>query len=1115
VAGTQTEEVRLAMGWNGGVSLAVWMGGVAVELDCARRAHISTEEDTVPPRRIYHALCDAFDRRLVLDIFAGASAGGLNSAFLGAAIHRGRRLHPDFMREKWLKIGDFGGLLQPTNKPTPTSVMQGEVFEEALLAAFTDLMTPRANATLEDPDLCALPPAQASLPSSRPLLDIQTTNVVGRQYGFRDAWNRELVAREYRAPFRFRKDAQFTPFNLAAAARASASFPAAFEPFTIKETALEVAGLSVDVRPEAAGQPARQTQVQARHAIDGGLLENAPIRQAIELIPSRPASGPVKRFVCYVNANPSSRAADATDPDPPALRDVLAYVVNLPRVGRDIDQLDAITDAARRGAANAETVKALVGVSQESLVATARALFNSYRQRRAVAAIEEILAAPLRPASFELAERVLQATDNGALLPWLPVSLDTPASGAAWRWGFRAAQRVLYLQLDVLAGALRAAVETDAFDNVAQTVYGARAPIDSAIAAIDRAHEAFLEEPGLAVRVAGLPTSVDVNDKREALAVLETIFSNYRDDNVYQPVKTATETFYTAAKTLAEAGTFPFSLEQLFGIAGERAPDALTEPAFDHFLERALAIEVVRRAFVDDADIDAAQTLRFIQLAPNAAVRIFTAAPVSKTGPADGEAKLTGIRLGHFAGFYRRSWRANDFMWGRLDAIARIVDLLVDPHWNIRLPATAAPWSRLAEALVADGPEVEASDQRKLVHEALLDAQTEAADLRPEVATYLAGEPIPGPDEVAALRECVSHALEIDLGPGPDSTCGFLTRVLCARAAQYEVLRQELPVLVQETRGDLDLGCFTQPFRWETEGSLISCLEDLRKYEGDDALPVRLGRDSGDESASALALRTVAHTVLVALAALPGISMPLSRITTPGRLPFLSIAGLAARSLLANLAVVLSFGAASFYLTARIITSDNHGKHDVLLGELVSPPVLTMAVAGLVVIGVLLVPVWRAVRTSKRLRNAFWSVLLLLSGGAIAVGAGIATIGTAQTLTGSGGFNPGRWVLAAVFIAAGLGVTGARHLKTLQAVVEKFRQARTWATSLISIVAASIVLVWSAPHVVHALNDGGWHPIAAVPALLSMPLLVAYAFASGWGKTALSALGWLKGRLTT
>ena len=33
----EVEEVRLAMALNGGVSLAIWMGGCAVELDCARR----------------------------------------------------------------------------------------------------------------------------------------------------------------------------------------------------------------------------------------------------------------------------------------------------------------------------------------------------------------------------------------------------------------------------------------------------------------------------------------------------------------------------------------------------------------------------------------------------------------------------------------------------------------------------------------------------------------------------------------------------------------------------------------------------------------------------------------------------------------------------------------------------------------------------------------------------------------------------------------------------------------------------------------------------------------------------------------------------------------------
>ena len=45
------EEVRVAMALNGGVSLAIWMGGCAVELDAARRAHATAE------RPVYTALC--------------------------------------------------------------------------------------------------------------------------------------------------------------------------------------------------------------------------------------------------------------------------------------------------------------------------------------------------------------------------------------------------------------------------------------------------------------------------------------------------------------------------------------------------------------------------------------------------------------------------------------------------------------------------------------------------------------------------------------------------------------------------------------------------------------------------------------------------------------------------------------------------------------------------------------------------------------------------------------------------------------------------------------------------------------------------------------------------
>jgi hypothetical protein len=44
----------------------------------------------------------------------------------------------------------------------------------------------------------------------------------------------------------------------------------------------------------------------------------------------------------------------------------------------------------------------------------------------------------------------------------------------------------------------------------------------------------------------------------------------------------------------------------------------------------------------------------------------------------DGLAKVTGQRCGHFAAFFKKSWRANDIMWGRLDASYELVDMLVD-----------------------------------------------------------------------------------------------------------------------------------------------------------------------------------------------------------------------------------------------------------------------------------------------------------------------------------------------------------------------------------------------------------------------------------------------------
>src|SRR5215218_2243836 len=278
------EEVRLAIALNGGVSLAVWMGGCAVELDRARRA------GTQQPSRIYDALCECFKRRLVIDLLSGTSAGGINGALLGAAMSSGRRLDPGFVRDCWIDLGDMGALLHSTSEESPTALMDGQKFHQDLASIFKAILgTDEGVPGFKESALPEDAPDRGLVPS----LDITMTDVIGVERRFRDYWGGELIAREHRPRFQFRQAQHFTPEALADAARTTASFPVAFEPWRISGDARILAGLS---RPT--------------YAIDGGLLDNAPIRRALDLIPTKTATTVVRRYFCYVNADPTLREDD-------------------------------------------------------------------------------------------------------------------------------------------------------------------------------------------------------------------------------------------------------------------------------------------------------------------------------------------------------------------------------------------------------------------------------------------------------------------------------------------------------------------------------------------------------------------------------------------------------------------------------------------------------------------------------------------------------------------------------------------------------------------------------------------------------------------------------------
>ena len=114
----ETRELRLGVVCYGGVSLAIYMHGTTKELHRVVKASAlldrdAAEADYQPSERVYRdllqALTDAHPgkvrTRVVVDVIAGTSAGGINGVYLAKALAHNRS--QDALRELWLDKGDI------------------------------------------------------------------------------------------------------------------------------------------------------------------------------------------------------------------------------------------------------------------------------------------------------------------------------------------------------------------------------------------------------------------------------------------------------------------------------------------------------------------------------------------------------------------------------------------------------------------------------------------------------------------------------------------------------------------------------------------------------------------------------------------------------------------------------------------------------------------------------------------------------------------------------------------------------------------------------------------------------------------------------------------------
>lgn len=371
-------EIRFAVVMYGGVSLAVYMNGIAQELLRMVRATAPAGGDPASGRfrfrvddpaltsteRLYRKIAGNLRARFVVDIISGTSAGGINGVFLAKALAHNRPL--DQLRRLWVQEGDVGRLLNDRgalagNLPPdladdpPASLLSGQRFYWQLLEALEEMDKGPAMAGLED---CKGAPYVDEIDLYVTATDFQGANLPLALFDktIEEPVHKKLFRFRYFQPAEEKPEvddfaADSNPL-LAFAARCTASFPAAFAPFKLEDV-----DAALGNHPAYAGRmdrfgsdaPAWQRlfdryppDYAKRFFVDGGYLDNKPFDAAVRALESRHhVLLPVDRKLLYIEPDPErqGRNKEISRPD---VVSALAAVASLPRVETIRAEIDEI-----------------------------------------------------------------------------------------------------------------------------------------------------------------------------------------------------------------------------------------------------------------------------------------------------------------------------------------------------------------------------------------------------------------------------------------------------------------------------------------------------------------------------------------------------------------------------------------------------------------------------------------------------------------------------------------------------------------------------------------------------------------------------------------------------
>ena len=728
-----TQELRLAVTMTGGVSLAIWMGGVARELNLlyiASRHGDTASEPRNPDQHVmqlYRRLLDLTKVSVDIDVLSGTSAGGINAAVLGYAKANDKDI--ESWGAQWNSLASLEDLLRNPKDKNPPSLLLGDSY-----------LYPKLLTAIQGFPTVASPGSAGRTDDNQPATTvfITTTLLNGEVSRFTDSYGTMIQDTDHQGLFTFDhgsltgKSDDLIP-RLALAGRCTSSFPAAFEPAFVPYLAATPKAGAVPVRPDMD----RFIDITRPHWVaDGGLLANRPIRPILQTIFDRPADLPVRRVLLYVvpSSGPTEDpllGAVADDPSSPLsmtsalVKDLSAVLsqsiaADLRALQDHNDTVDALTDSRLQ--------LAQIGAKLGCRLTDVGSFLADYADREGRALAQPVVREVTRlidgaaagetgivPASWkgelengsDTEQKCLEAAIEAITEHWVvdepPTQEQIPAYGRpAWD-GAKATALAMLRLAQQLADPSQADVLRRLRNNVHDAFIGVKPRPDVAriVRGLLKPAPGADPTPPAARATPAAFCGYAATEFAEAMAA--GMDANTGTVNATADYAALRDAWKALAESLSlQEGLFR-DLAAKGGTAAQQLGayvDYLFAPDGPGLSARLFDLHAAQRAITPLTDA-VEQKVELIQVSADTRTSLDDQRSTAAS-------KLTGMQLQHFGAFYKQSWRANDWMWGRVDAAGWLVHMLLQPQ-RLRylfgsLPGGRAAFIEALGSVVADQP---------------------------------------------------------------------------------------------------------------------------------------------------------------------------------------------------------------------------------------------------------------------------------------------------------------------------------------------------------------------------------------------------------------------------